>query len=68
MLFILNIIGLGMGPQATGVLSDLLRESAGTESMRYALLCAVSFAYPLAALSFFIAGRTIERDLERAGE
>jgi len=40
LLFILNIIGLGLGPQAVGILSDLLRPQYGDESLRYALLAA----------------------------
>lgn len=68
MLFILNSIGLGLGPQATGILSDLLREAYGTESMRYALLCVTAAVYPLAAFSFYRASGYIERDLARAGE
>lgn len=68
MLFILNIIGLGLGPQVAGILSDLLRDSYGDESMRYALLIIVGTVYPLAAVSYFLASRTIEADLARAGE
>jgi len=33
-----NLIGLGLGPLATGLLSDLLRSELGLESLRYALL------------------------------
>jgi predicted MFS family arabinose efflux permease len=66
MLFILNIIGLGLGPQMTGILSDLLRGSLGDESMRYALLIVVGTVYPLSALCYFLASRTIDRDLARA--
>ena len=36
LLFILNLIGLGLGPQAVGVLSDLLFPTYGTQSIRYA--------------------------------
>ncbi|MDX1482024.1 MAG: MFS transporter [Woeseiaceae bacterium] len=68
MLFILNIIGLGMGPQVTGVLSDLLQPAYGQESMRYALLWVVSVAYPLSALCFYLGSRSIEADLARADE
>ena len=38
LLFILNMIGLGAGPQAIGILSDILQPSYGDESLRYALL------------------------------
>lgn len=66
MLFILNIVGLGLGPQTAGILSDLLRETAGAESMRYALLAITSVAYPASALCYFIASRSIDADLGRA--
>jgi len=34
-----NLIGMGFGPLAAGVLSDALRPLFGQESLRYALLC-----------------------------
>jgi len=68
MLFILNSIGLGLGPQATGILSDLLSPGFGVESMRYALLTVTVVVYPLSALSFFFASRSIEADLAGAAE
>jgi MFS family permease len=40
MLLFLNLIGLGCGPQAVGILSDLFQSSFGDESLRYALLLA----------------------------
>ena len=66
MLFILNIIGLGLGPQVTGILSDLLAPAFGAESMRYALLLVIGIAAPISALSYYMASRTIEADLARA--
>ena len=66
MLFILNIIGLGLGPQLTGILSDVLGSRFGADSMRYSLLMVTSFAYPLAAVSFALASRCIDADLARA--
>jgi MFS family permease len=33
-----NLIGLGLGPLAAGILSDALRPRFGEESLRYALL------------------------------
>jgi len=37
-LFILNIIGMGFGPQLVGILSDLFAPSYGQESLRMALM------------------------------
>ena len=38
LLFIINIIGLGLGPTVVGMLADLLAPRFGVESLRYALL------------------------------
>jgi len=64
-LFILNIIGLGLGPFLVGVLSDLLKPSYGIESLRYAILIA-TVAYFWAGAHFILAGRTIREDLVQA--
>ena len=37
-LFILNIIGLGLGPLSVGMISDYMQPSAGVDSIRYGLL------------------------------
>jgi predicted MFS family arabinose efflux permease len=65
MLFILNIIGLGLGPFLVGVLSDLLSGTFGIDSLRYAILIA-TVAYFWAAAHFVMAGKTIRQDLEAA--
>ena len=65
-LLLINSIGLALGPPLTGLLSDLLQASTGNESMRYALLIIVGTVYPLAALTYFLASRSIEADLARA--
>ena len=65
MLFILNIIGLGLGPFLVGVLSDLLSGTFGIDSLRYAILIA-TVAYFWAAAHFVIAGKTFRQDLEAA--
>ncbi len=66
MLFIINIIGLGLGPQVTGILSDLLADRFGQDSMRYALFAVVATVYPVSALHYLLASRSIEADLARA--
>ncbi|MFK7914721.1 MAG: spinster family MFS transporter [Pseudomonadales bacterium] len=63
LLFILNIIGLGLGPQFVGLVSDLLIPMYGEESLRYALLIAGMFNI-WAAFHYFMAGRHLEDDLE----
>ncbi len=56
MLFILNIIGLGFGPQAVGILSDFLRPEFGDESLRYALLI-LSFISIWGGVHYYLAGK-----------
>ena len=65
LLFILNIIGLGLGPQAVGIVSDLLEPTYGVESLRYALLVMTPFGL-WGAIHFYLAARTLGADLERA--
>ncbi|HEX4889707.1 MAG TPA: MFS transporter [Alphaproteobacteria bacterium] len=67
LLFVLNIIGLGMGPQAVGIMSDLLAPAQGQESLRYALLISSSF-YIWSAYHFWRAARTLRIDLKQAVE
>ena len=66
LLFILNFIGLGFGPQMVGIISDLMSEAYGQESLRYALL-ACSLVNIWAAVHFFIAGRYLKDDLVTEG-
>ena len=67
-LLIINLIGLAMGPPAVGALSDYLTPTLGDNALRYALLIGVSVVTPWAALHYFLASRSIERDLDRGRE
>lgn len=64
LLFVINIIGLGLGPQVVGLLSDLLRPQFGVDSLRYALFC-VSMATIVGAVLYWVAARTLRADLDR---
>lgn len=64
LLFILNIIGLGLGPQAVGIFSDLFNPWLGQDSLRYALLLAAG-ANIWSAVHFYLASRTLKEDLAR---
>lgn len=74
MLFITNLIGLGLGPLLTGMLSDLLKgryiqagvpELAATaDGLRWAL-CAMTIVNVWSALHYLLAARTLRRDLAR---
>jgi len=65
LLFIINIIGLGLGPQVVGLLSDLLRPAYGVDSLRYALFI-VSLLTLAGAALFWLGARTLRADLDRA--
>ncbi len=63
--FVLNLIGLGIGPMATGLLSDYLRPEFGDLSIRYALITMV-FVNIWCAIHYYLATRTLREDLARA--
>jgi predicted MFS family arabinose efflux permease len=69
LLFILNLIGLGLGPQVTGILSDGFNAfgDLGADSLRYALIC-VLLLNVVATVYYWMAGRDLERDLARRGQ
>ena len=68
MLFVINLIGLGIGPWLVGRLSDALQPGFGEESLRYSLVAVSIIVLPIAALLFANASRHIEHDLARATE
>ena len=65
LLFVLNIIGLGLGPFLVGVFSDLLIPVAGEDSLRWAILLA-TVAYFWAGAHFLLAGRNLREELANA--
>lgn len=67
LLFVLNIIGLGLGPQTVGILSDVFSARYGNESLRYALLT-LACVNVWTAAHYFLAGRTLQADLAKIGK
>ena len=63
----LNLIGYGVGPQFTGILSDVFAAQGVANSLRWALV-SVSCVYLVAALFFVASSFTVRRDLASAGE
>lgn len=61
LLLVFNIVGLGLGPVFTGVLSDMLKPSLGDDSLRWALMGLVPVA-AAAGLAQFSMTRHLERD------
>ena len=64
--FILNLIGLGLGPWAVGVLSDVLAPTLGQESLRYAMLYLLPIAMTWSVFHFYMASKTLKEDLAQA--
>lgn len=62
--FIINLIGLGMGPLLVGTLSDLLNASYGDHSLRIALLMTVPIFAVWSSFHFYCASRHVENELK----
>ena len=63
LLFMLNIIGMGLGPYFVGIFSDMLEPTFGIEAIRYALCIAV-LANVWATVHYFMGARLLRKDLE----
>jgi len=64
LLFIINLIGLGLGPLAVGLLSDYFNKGMGmgpAEGVRWALITSTLFGL-IAFVCFWMARRTIRED------
>jgi MFS family permease len=64
LLFVLNMIGLGLGPQTVGILSDLLHPALGSDSLRWALLSTLITGLA-GAFCYWQASRTLQKDMMR---
>jgi multidrug resistance protein len=63
-LLIYNLIGLGLGPLAVGILSDLYIPSLGDESLRWAMITVLLVS--IGGISaYFMAARSVQDDLAR---
>lgn len=62
--FVINMIGLGMGPFFTGLISDGLVATQGEDSLRYAMLTTTQ-ALLLAAVMFTLAAKHLRADLAK---
>jgi predicted MFS family arabinose efflux permease len=67
LLFVITIIGMGLGSALIGALSDALEPAYGKDALRYALLSFMVFNL-WAAYHYWQAGRDMEGDLKRAAE
>lgn len=62
MMFVNNLLGIGLGPQVVGILSDQFRGTFGVESLRYALVVSLLVASILSAFHFLSASRTLNEE------
>jgi len=62
LLFILNMVGLGLGPFLIGFMNDQLADRFGVEAIRYSLLVVGMVGVPSSAF-FLLASRTLREDL-----
>ena len=65
LLFVINIIGLALGPLVTGAISDALEPRYGADSLGWALMI-VSSLFIWSSLHFYLSARTLEQDVQRA--
>jgi predicted MFS family arabinose efflux permease len=63
-MFAASVVGLGAGPFAVGVLSDLFAPRFGDQSLRYALLV-MAIIMMWTPFHFWRASKTIQKDIER---
>ncbi len=63
LLFVLNLIGLGLGPVFAGMLSDYFSADYGVDSIRYSLLVLAVGGNIWSALHYYLASKTLREDL-----
>jgi MFS family permease len=66
-MMIANIVGLGLGPYATGLLSDALKHRFGDSSLAISL-CIVTATCGIGVLNFLLATRTVASDMDDASD
>jgi predicted MFS family arabinose efflux permease len=64
LLFILNIIGLGLGPPVVGLVADLLKPALGPDALRYAMLTTILTGLT-GAFCYWRATATLKDDLAK---
>ena len=64
LLFILNLIALGLGPLVVGFVSDLLMPVFGKESLRWSLM-GTSLLNVWAGIHFMLAGSAYAREMKK---
>jgi MFS family permease len=65
-LLIQNLVSMGIGPLAVGLVSDYFASRVGGASLKVALLAIVPLSAAWASLHFLLASRTLNEDLDNA--
>ncbi len=66
MLFVINLLGMGAGPQIVGLLSDVFAPELGQDALRWAIASVMTIGVLWPALHFLMGARTLRADLDRA--
>jgi MFS family permease len=66
-MLVYNLIGLGLGPLAVGILSDLLALVVGDQSLRWAMVIVLMISL-IGVASYCFAAQSLGADLKRARE
>jgi len=66
MLFLQNLIGLGVGPLILGYFSDILKPVYGDDSVRYVLMAAMSMSL-MAGIALWVSRKYLPNELDRYG-
>jgi MFS family permease len=66
-MLVTNLVGLSIGPAATGLLSDSLAPAFGADALRYALAI-MTLPYLVGVTLFLMATRTVKADLAQVND
>ncbi len=66
-MLVANLVGMGIGPQIVGILSDLMSPTFGSNSLRYAMLI-ISIIALWASYHLWRVGNFVEADLSSIGD
>lgn len=64
--FVINLVGLGIGPTLVGLISDAMAENYGVQSLGYAMIITVSVATIWGFIHYLLATKTLREDLDNA--
>lgn len=66
--FVINLVGMGLGPLSIGYLSDVLAEGGRTAPLAQSILSIGLSAALVTSVAFFLAAKTVREDIAALGE